>query len=220
MNTKTNANTPADNSNGSLHYFIQPAILQQIGTRRLAKLLNAFGDDCKTANIVPPSDSENEDYFPSLADGLASPALPGRLRAALLSLETAAAPENRDRLDSTIQRRIPCVSLAGCCPLDCALELWFQVPEELSQFQTNGALASSPEPAAAVQSNGPPPPIQESSNPPIQSGATPPLHHSTTPSFHPVANPSIQPAVRPSASTSVTSSLGTNPSMPKRCSMD
>src|SRR5881392_249553 len=104
MNTETNINTPADNSNGALHQFTQPAILEQIGCRRLAKLLNAFGDDCKTANIVPPSESENGEYFPYLAAALGAPALPGRLRAALLTLETAAAPENRERLDSAIQR--------------------------------------------------------------------------------------------------------------------
>src|SRR5438046_9704295 len=50
MNTETNINRLADNSNGALHQFTQPAILEQIGCRRLAKLLNAFGDDCKTAN--------------------------------------------------------------------------------------------------------------------------------------------------------------------------
>src|SRR6266850_6772328 len=38
------------------------------------------------------------------------------------------------RLHETIQRRIPCVTLTGLCPVDCALELYFAVPEELSQF--------------------------------------------------------------------------------------
>src|SRR5436190_15048735 len=50
MNIETNSD--ANNSKGSLHYFIQPAILQQIGARRLAKLLDGFRDDLKAANIV------------------------------------------------------------------------------------------------------------------------------------------------------------------------
>ena len=52
-----------------------------------------------------------------------SPALPDRLRAALFTLESAASPDNRERLDSAIQRRIPCVSLSPYCALDRALEL-------------------------------------------------------------------------------------------------
>ena len=119
-----------DQTNTSLKLFTETAILQQIGTRRLAKLLNSFGDDCKTANFllpIPPDEdhstinhqssvallaeedqlSTNLDYFLSLAAALASSALPDRLRAALFTLESAASPDNRDRLDSAIQRRIP-----------------------------------------------------------------------------------------------------------------
>src|SRR5207245_11327960 len=80
--------------------------------------------------------------FTALAAVLASSALPNRLRSALFTLETAAASESRERLDSAIQRRIPCVSLADCCPLDCALDLWFHAPAELSQFQTADASPS------------------------------------------------------------------------------
>ena len=144
MNIVTNANTPAYNSNGSLHYFIQPAILRQIGACRLAKLLDGFRDDLKAANIfLPSSEAENGSYFDSLAPILGSAALPDRLRAALFTLEAAASPDNRDRLDSAIQRRIPCVSLTACA-VDRALELWFLVPEELSQFQADTAPPSPP----------------------------------------------------------------------------
>src|SRR6266404_7932282 len=120
-----------------LAYFIQPAILRQIGSRRLAKLFDGYGDDLKAASILLPiAESENGSYFDSLAPILGSVALPDRLRAALFTLEAAASPDNRHRLDSAIQRRIPCVSLTDCV-VDRALELWFQVPEELSQFQTS-----------------------------------------------------------------------------------
>src|SRR5436309_6721964 len=149
-----------------LHLFTDPAILQQIGTRRLTKFFNGFNGELPldlveliSAFALQSQDGEpapdplpalatdtlhapRSTPFTALAAVLASPALPGRLRATLSTLETAASAENRQHLDSSIQRRIPCVSLAGCCPLDCALELWFLVPEELSQFQTNGASSS------------------------------------------------------------------------------
>src|SRR5258707_6894350 len=119
----------------NLESFTQPEILSQIGSRRLAKLVDAFRDDLKTASIVlPSSETENGSYFDSLAPMLGSSALPDRLRAALLSLEAAASPDNREHLDSAIQRRIPSVSLSSCCALDRALELWFHAPEEFSQF--------------------------------------------------------------------------------------
>src|SRR6266446_7042837 len=145
-----------------LHYFSQPAILQQIGVRRLGKFLDGFSDDVQAANILlPDPESENGDYFNLLAAAIGASVLPARLRAALLTLETAASPENQDRLDSTIQRRIPCVSLSNY-PVDRALELWFLVPEELSQFQTNGATPSPHEDGAGDR---PPPHVlsQESS---------------------------------------------------------
>ena len=121
-----------------LEYFIQPAILRQIGSPRLGKFFDGFHDDLKSASILlPRSETENGSYFDSLAPILGSSALPRRLRSTLLTLEAAAAPENQDRLDTAIQRRIPCVSLSPCCALDRALELWFHAPDELSQFQTN-----------------------------------------------------------------------------------
>ncbi len=46
-----------DQTNISLKLFTEPAILQQIGTRRLAKLLDAFRDDLKAADTslrLPP----------------------------------------------------------------------------------------------------------------------------------------------------------------------
>jgi hypothetical protein len=228
MNIETNSNTPSNNSNGSLHYFVQPAILQQIGARRLAKLLDGFRDALEAANISLPTapnqdhsttnhqlsispestaESENGRYFDSLAPILGSAALPDSLRDTLLILETAAAPDNRDRLESTIQRRIPCVSLAGCCALDCALELWFLVPEELSQFQTNhqneegraesgeGAAATIHESTDGTIQPGTNGSIHGSNNPPIQSAAPP----CPNPSIHQTSNPPVQPAVRPSA---------------------
>src|SRR5207245_3222791 len=116
-------NTPQPST--PLHYFSQPAILQQIGVRRLAKLLDGFSDDLRAANVLlPDAESENGDYFNLLAAVFRAAVLPARLHTALFTLETAASPENQDRLDSTIQRRIPCVSLSNCS-VDRALELWF-----------------------------------------------------------------------------------------------
>src|SRR6267378_2926090 len=84
-----------------LEYFSQPEILRQIGSRRLGKLFDSFRDDLKAASTVLPSaESENGSYFDSLAPMLGSSALPERLRAALCTLETAASPNNRERLDS------------------------------------------------------------------------------------------------------------------------
>ena len=121
-----------------LESFTQPEILRQIGSRRLGKLFDGFRDDLEAATILlPGSETENGSYFDSLAPMLGSSALPDRLRAALFTLEAAASPENQDRLDSAIQRRIPCVSLSPCCALDRALELWFHAPEEFSQFRSS-----------------------------------------------------------------------------------
>src|SRR6266404_5156193 len=135
-----------------LEYFSQPEILRQIGSRRLAKLLDGFGDDLKAGSILlPNSESENGSYFDSLAPVLRSSTLPDRLRAALFTLEAATSPENQDRLDSAIQRRIPCVSVSPCCALDRALELWFHAPEEFSQFRT---AEDSPSPPARRDLSG------------------------------------------------------------------
>ena len=53
----------------------------------------------------------------------------------LLTLENAAASENQDWLEASIQRQPDELSLRDCM-LDRALELWFAAPEELSQFAT------------------------------------------------------------------------------------
>src|SRR6266567_3512194 len=150
-----------------LKYFSQPEILQQIGIARLFKFLDEYADDLEVANILLPTPvSESDDHFDSLAALLASPGLlPERLRTDLLALEEAAAPENRDRLQAAIAHRIPSVSLANCCPLDCALELWFAAPDELSQIEAlvgplppAGAPESSIEhPESRIESPAPPP---------------------------------------------------------------
>jgi hypothetical protein len=120
----------------ALKLFSRPGILQRIGPARLAKFLHDFAPDLKTADLVLPHlDPEDNISFSDLAAALAqTQCLPDRLRTALLTLEAAASPANRDRLQATTDQRLPCVSLSGLCPLDRALELWFTVPEELSQF--------------------------------------------------------------------------------------
>ena len=133
----------------NLKCFTQPEILQQIGSRRLEKLFHAFRDDLKTEHaVLPTAESQNGSYFDSLAATLATHAkLPDRLQKTLLTLETAASLEKRPLLDSAIQRPLSSVSLNNECSLDCALELWFQAPEELTQFQSVEVVPGSQPPA-------------------------------------------------------------------------
>jgi hypothetical protein len=42
-------------TNSDLNYFTQPGILQQIGQRRLARLLKPFAADLKVSNLVLPN---------------------------------------------------------------------------------------------------------------------------------------------------------------------
>ena len=117
-----------------LTQFIQPAILKGIGHVRLTRFFEGFGGELKAANVVLPAPA-NGNYFDALAAVLAAPTqLPERMRATLFALEEAAAPANNPRLQEAILRRIPRVCLAGLSAVDRALELWFVVPEELSQF--------------------------------------------------------------------------------------
>ena len=119
-----------------LTQFIDLAILKEIGRARLAKFLEPFEQDPVTARILSPNaDADNADYSSALAAVFASPdALPDGLRQTLLALEAAASPQNHERLQAAIQRRIPRVGVSETCALDRALELWFHVPDELTQF--------------------------------------------------------------------------------------
>src|SRR6058998_2048592 len=132
-----------------LTQFTQPAILRQIGHIRLAKFLDSFKDNLapappdllSTIKVQSGSDEPSVD-FTSLAAALAlTYRLPDRLPNALFTLEAAACPENRDRLQDAIHRRIPCVGVNWQCPLDCALELWFAAPDELSQFESSAGVS-------------------------------------------------------------------------------
>jgi hypothetical protein len=129
----------------NLKLFTQPEILEQIGSRRLEKLFNAFRGDLDTEHIILPTpESQNGSYFGSLAATLGSGTkLPDRLRNTLLALETATSPENRSLLDAAIQLRIPTVAVSENCVLDRALELWFHAPEEFSAFKPNFDTQSS-----------------------------------------------------------------------------
>src|SRR5258706_14799833 len=117
----------------TLDQFIQPLTLKAIGGRRLAMFFAAFEQDLKPTNVpLPQQDPENDEYFSTLAAALAiTESLPESLRRALFTLEAAASPQNQAAMDAAIQRRIPCVGVNRCCPLDRALELWFAVPDEL-----------------------------------------------------------------------------------------
>src|SRR3981189_1085727 len=108
--------------NPALPQFTHPAILQAIGHIRVPMFLAGFADDLKAANILLPTAPDSADfrvpnpapdsphglYFAAVAALLPSPALlPERLRAAVFTRETAAAPQNQDWLEATVQRRIP-----------------------------------------------------------------------------------------------------------------
>jgi hypothetical protein len=119
-----------------LTQFIDLTILKEIGRARLAKFLQPFEPDLKEANLLLSiPDADSIDYLSALAtvfEGWGH--LPDKLRQALLTLEEAAAPKNHDRLQAAIQRRTPRVGVSETCALDRALELWFHVPDELTQF--------------------------------------------------------------------------------------
>jgi putative DNA primase/helicase len=121
---------------GSLHYFTQPEILQVVGHRRLARLLNQFDADLKASNLLLPDPSrENANYFSELAAILALPQrLPASLRNALFIIEAAAAPQNEGRLWFAIKKRIPQISVSWDCALDRTLDLWFLAPDEFPQL--------------------------------------------------------------------------------------
>src|SRR3954469_4158583 len=119
-----------------IRLFTQPAVLEQLGHRRLARFFQDFERDLIDAgNPLPFPHPEDASSFTRLAAAFGrTDLLPEKLRAALPLIEAAAFSENATLLDSVIQRRIPCISLNRSCPLDCALELWFACPEELPQF--------------------------------------------------------------------------------------
>src|SRR5437867_10105852 len=151
-----------------LSLFTQPAILRQIGHVRLAMFFEGFKQDLAAAPLVPliTINPELSTDLAPVADILATPTLlPERLRTALLTLAQAASPENRPRLQDAIHRRIPCVGVNWQCPLDCALELWFAAPEELSQFESSAGVS----PAAPLPSppHSPPPPPPPHPAPPV-----------------------------------------------------
>src|SRR4051794_12043668 len=107
MNTKQNGN---NHHPLNLKYFTQPDTLRQIGTIRIPMFLDGFktelaaGPLAAFSNLNPEPSSD----FTSLAALFANPAvIPERLRATLLTLESAASPEKNQRLDEVLQRRLP-----------------------------------------------------------------------------------------------------------------
>ncbi len=158
MNNQTNINTSAlqNSETPQLQNFVTPfpafsvAVRRHhIDPRRLHKFFNGFSEALRSSGIsFPDHEAVNGDYYDSISAALASAnRLPSPVRVALLTLETAALPENAARLDDAIQRRIPNVSLHGCCPIDCALELWFLFPDELQQFEPRVPLVGPLPPA-------------------------------------------------------------------------
>ena len=129
----------ADSRNGhpGLTLFTDREILQQIGSGRISKLVESFRTEFDDAKIALPA-PDDQGYLDSIAGLLGvSSKLPERLSKTLQTVEAAASPENRAQLDEAIKRRIPNISLSGFCEADRALELWFQAPEELQQFEIN-----------------------------------------------------------------------------------
>src|SRR4051794_38612382 len=104
MNTKQNGT-----NNHHLKYFTQPEILRQIGPIRIPMFLDGFKTELAGGPLVAFSNlnPEPSSDFTSLAALFANLALlPERFRATLLTLEAAASPENNERLEETLQRRL------------------------------------------------------------------------------------------------------------------
>ena len=182
-----------------LKFFTLPTILKQIGHPRLTRFFRDFTDELQAANIsLPGHDPTNDEYFVAVAALLASPAFPERLLHALALLEFLVAPENVDRLDAEIARRLPSVHLPGTQPaVDRALELWFWSPEALTEL---AAACPAPLPAA------PHPTLSASASPPSK-GLAPEgerdqgrgvAHQSTHPPIHQSTNPLSASASLPS----------------------
>jgi hypothetical protein len=166
-----NKNSGTNNHNHHLKYFTVPEILQQIGAIRIPKFLGGFREDLADSPLAAFCDLSPEPStdFSSLAVLFANSAsLPNRLRKTLLTLEAAASPLNSERLEETLHRCLPCISLNRNCPLDCALELWFAVPEELSQFNP----PPEPELTAVPASPGKPPGHSDTAIPPASADPT------------------------------------------------
>src|SRR6059036_2036656 len=99
-----------------LTQFTQPEILRQIGPIRVSKFLDAFRGDLaagpsellSTIKVQSGSDEPSVDFTALAATLALTHRLPAGLRNALFTLEVAASPENHDRLQDAIHRRIPC----------------------------------------------------------------------------------------------------------------
>src|SRR5437763_8138747 len=101
MNTTQNGN---NHHHRNLKYFTQPEILRQIGPIRIPMFLDGFKTELAGGPLAtfPNLHPEPSSDFTSLAVLFANSAiLPERLRATLLTLEAAASPENKERLEQT-----------------------------------------------------------------------------------------------------------------------
>src|SRR5436190_23523299 len=115
--------------NSSLKLFTQSDILHQIGVVSLQKLLTQFTD----SNAGLSSLNSNSPYYTSeVARVFTQPqSLSAPLRETLLLLESAASPENHDRLAALAQQRLPDLYVTEFHPLALALELWLSFPDDL-----------------------------------------------------------------------------------------
>jgi putative DNA primase/helicase len=121
----------------NLKLFTQPDILRCIGARRLGILLRPFAAELQAVNfpMPPPDEPDGNGYFHVLAEAISrTDALPKSVHMALVTIETAAAPESNAHLEDAIVRRLSTVSVSPHCILDRALEVWFVAPEELAPF--------------------------------------------------------------------------------------
>jgi hypothetical protein len=124
--------------------FTQPAIVQFINCRRLALFVSRFTPELHAANLtVPDPNNLNGHDTAWFARFFANSGLPENLRKALRTLEIAADPTNEARVDTILARRFPQNNFGHWHPLDRALELWFNVPEELAVFKSNSPASPS-----------------------------------------------------------------------------
>jgi hypothetical protein len=143
--------TKTNHMNSSLKLFTQPDVLHQIAIAPLQKFLNQFTDPASGLSSL----NWESPYFCSELARLFTQAesLPPPVREILLLLESAASPENCDRLAAIAQQCLPNLCVSEFHPLALALELWLASPDDLSQFHSPALRSASDEGGSSSSKN-------------------------------------------------------------------
>jgi len=132
-----NINPSTKTKTSALQQFTNPARLLSIDTRRTDKLLRPFIAELSAAGLSVPTaaaDIADRAYVDAVLALLTHPDCPSALLENLLTIETAALPENAESIDEAITRLLPNVNISND-PLERAMELFFLHPEELTRFR-------------------------------------------------------------------------------------